>query len=452
LIGQHIKQNGGANVAVYLPNSVEFLAALFACAFHDLNAILLPFDESPETLLSLIQKSKADTVIASVGAFPFDIVTASYPALKQMVWVVEEGSKHMDWNEVPKGTGGAVNVSTWQEILHDQEASAGSELPALEKNSPASGKVITFWPNGELVEFPQAVLVSGIAGQLSAVPTVQRIKPEDLFLSAEPLSSIYPLTLMLAALFSNASVVLTSVAIKDPDLVLATKGTSPTIVVASSTTMAKLHTETKDNITTPFYQVVHWFQTRSLVQHGVMPIATVFSRMYDSLRPIIGNTPGKLRLIYVSEPIGAESTPLSAEMLSDLRIYTGSRIIYALTAAPVAGAVSQTGIYDYRVDDGSEKYSHFGVPPPSVEIYLKDTKEHKTSQASSIGEVRLSAHGVHATLPFNLYNRSRTDLPLDRSERSCRRWRRSCFRCHRENEGGSYTCFSSLVQHHMSNE
>ncbi|KAM3068945.1 hypothetical protein ACMFMG_004121 [Clarireedia jacksonii] len=387
LIGQHIKQNGGANVAIYLPNSVEFLAGLFACAFHDLNAILLPFDKTPETLLSLIQKSKADTVIASVGAFPFDIVTESYPELKQMVWVVEEGSKHMDWNEVPKGTGGAVNVSTWQEILHDQEASAGSELPALEKNSAASGKVITFWPNGELVEFPQAVLVSGIAGQLSAVPTVQRITPEDLFLSAEPLSSIYPLTLMLAALFSNASIVLTSVAIKDPDLVLATQGTSPTIVVASSTTMAKLHAETKDNITTPFYQVVHWFQTRSLVQHGVMPITTVFSRMYDSLRPIIGNTPGKLRLIYISEPIGAESTPLSAEMLSDLRIYTGSRIIYALTAAKVAGAVSQTGIYDYRVDDGSEKYSHFGVPPPSVEIYLKDTKEYKTSEVASIGEI-----------------------------------------------------------------
>ncbi|CAD6452583.1 bba7797b-bae2-47ab-a55b-87d3c5f44b27 [Sclerotinia trifoliorum] len=394
LIGQHIKQNGGNNIAIYLPNSIEYLAALFACAFYDLNAILLPYDESPESLLELIKRAKADTVIAAVGSFPFDVVAKSYPALQQMIWVVDDGSKHMDWNEVPKGTGGAVNVSTWQEILQDQEAHAGSELPAVGKTGKEPNKVVAFWPNGELVEFTQSVLVAGVSGQLASIPTVQRITSKDLFLSAEPLSLIYPLILTLSALYSNASIALTSVSIKDPDLVLATKGTSPTIVVASSTTLAKLHAETKDNLTSSLYQVVHWFQTQSLVQHGVMPIATVFSRMYDHLLPIIGTTPGKLRLIYVSEPIGVPSTPLSAEMLSDLRIYTGSRIIYALTASKVAGAVSQTGIYDYRVDDGSEKYSHFGAPPPSVEIFLKDTKEYQTSDTSSVGEIIVGGPAV----------------------------------------------------------
>lgn len=384
LIGQHLKQNGGTNIAIFLPNSIEYLATLFACAFYDLSPILLPYDESPESLIKLIQKSKADTVVAAVGTFPFDIVIKSYPALKQMIWVVDDGSKHMDWNEVPKGTGGAVNVSTWQEILQDQEASAGSELPVIDQSAKEPNKVVAFW-NGELVEYTQSVLVAGVSGQLSSIPMVQRITSKDLFLSAEPLSMIYPLVLTLSALYSNASIALTSVAIKDPDLVLAAKGTSPTIVVASSTTLAKLHSETKDDLTSPLYQVIHWFQTRSLVQHGIMPIATVFSRMYDHLRPIIGTTPGKLRLIYVSEPIGLRSTPLSAEMLSDLRIYTGSRIIYALTASKVAGSVSQTGIYDYRVDSG--KYSHFGAPPPSVEIFLKDTKEYQTSDTASVGEV-----------------------------------------------------------------
>lgn len=305
-----------------------------------------------------------------------------------MIWVVDDGSKHMDWNEVPKGTGGAVNVATWQEILQDQEAHAGFDLSAAEKNGKVPNKVVAFWPNGEVVEYTQSVLVAGVSGQLSSIPTIQRITSKDLFLSAEPLSKIYPLILTLSALYSNASIALTSVAIKDPDLVLATKGTSPTIVVASSTTLAKLHAETKDNLTSPLYQVIHWFQTRSLVQHGVMPLATVFSRMYDHLRPLIGTSRGKLRLIYVSEPIGAPSTPLSAEMLSDLRIYTDSRIVYALTASKVAGAVSQTSIYDYRVDDGLEKYSHFGAPPPSVEIFLKDTKEYQTSDTSSVGEVQ----------------------------------------------------------------
>ena len=135
LIGQHIKQNGGKNIAIYLPNSIEFLATLFACAFYDLTAILVPYDQSTEDIISLLHKSKADTVVAAVGSFPFDVVAKSYPALQQLIWVVDEGSRHMDWNEVPKGTGGAVNVSTWQEIIQDSEPTVGTELPPVERTS-----------------------------------------------------------------------------------------------------------------------------------------------------------------------------------------------------------------------------------------------------------------------------------------------------------------------------
>ena len=109
--------------------------------------------------------------------------------------------------------------------------------------------------------------------------------------------------------------------------------------------------------------------------------------MYDSLRPAIGTTPGKLRLIYVSEQAGIKSTPLSSQMLSDLRIYTGSRIIYALTSAKVAGAVTQTGLYDYRVGSDPETQSHFGAPVTSVELFFRDNKQHKTTDTASAGDV-----------------------------------------------------------------
>jgi len=122
-----------------------------------------------------------------------------------------------------------------------------------------------------------------------------------------------------------------------------------------------------------------------------MPLATVFSRFLGGLRPVLGTTPGKLRLVFTSAQAGLDSTPLSAETLSDLRIYLGARIIYALTAPKVAGAVTQTGIYDYRIDDGTEKYSHFGVPVTSVEILCKDTKEHKTTDITSAGEESLTS-------------------------------------------------------------
>jgi hypothetical protein len=383
-----LKQNGGLNIAIILPNSIEFLAALFACAFYNLTPILVPYDEPIEKAIPLLKTSKADTVIAAVGSFPFDVITKSYPALKQLIWVVDEGSKHMDWDDVPKGTGGAINVSTWQEIIQDAEHNVGTDLPPVDRTGELK-KVLAFWPNGELIEYTQSNLIAGIAGQLTSIPNTQRITHADLFLPVDSLSTIYPLVLTLAALYSNASVALNSVAGQTPDLRIATQGIAPTIIVATPKTLAHTHSESKTKMSSPFYSIVHWFQTRALVQDGVMPVASAFSRMYDSLRPVIGTTPGKLRLIYVAEQAGVVGTPLSAQTLSDLRIYTGARIIYALTAAKVAGAVTQTGLYDYRVDDGPENCSHFGAPVTSCEIFFKDTAQHKTTDGFSAGEVSL---------------------------------------------------------------
>ncbi|CAG8956352.1 hypothetical protein HYFRA_00003733 [Hymenoscyphus fraxineus] len=386
LIGQHLKQNGGKNVAIYLPNSVEFLATLFACAFYDLDVTLVPYDQPIDQIISFLKQSKSDAVVAAVGSFPFDVVSKSYPALKQLVWVVDDGSKHMDWNEVPTGTGGPVNVSTWQEIIQDASPSSGADLPAIDRTIEPK-KVMAFSPAGELVEYTHANIVAGVAGQLYSVPTTQRLKPTDLFLPVVSLATIFPLTLTLAALYSNASVALNSVAVKNPDLVLATQGVAPTVIVASPETMAKVLSETTEKMSSPVYRIIHSLQTRTLHDGGVLPSPTMFSRLFDSLRPIIGNVPGQLRLIYIPHQIGADSPPLSAKDLSDLRIYTGSRIVYALTSPKVAGAITQSAIYDYRVDKSSGNFAHFGPPVTSVEILLKDTAQHKTTNELSIGEL-----------------------------------------------------------------
>ena len=372
-------------MAIYLPNSIEFLAALFACSFHGLTAVLVPHNQPIESVVSLLQKAKADTIIADVGSFPFDVVTKGHPALKQLIWVVDEGNRHMDWDEIPTGTGGAVNISTWSEIVQEQESTAGTELPAIDRLLEPKN-VIAFGPSGELVEYTQANLVAGIAGQLTSIPNTQRITNADLFLPADALTSIYTLVLTLAALFSNASVALNSVASKNPDLVYATQGISPTVIVASSSTLAKCHSETAVRMNSSVYRLVHWFQRRSLVQQGVMPFANMFSRFYDSLRPVVGTTPGKLRLIYVSEQIGDDSATLNEKTLTDLRIYLGSRIIYALASPKVAGAIAQTSPFDYRIDGAGES-SHFGPPVSSVEIFFRDTNNNKTTDESSAGGV-----------------------------------------------------------------
>lgn len=392
LIGKHILDQGGARVAIYLPNSVEFMATLFASAFYNLTAVLIPFDQPDDAVISMLRRSAVDTVVSLPGSFPFDAVVKSYPSLRQVIWVVDEGNRHMDWNEVPKGMGGSVNVSTWQDIVQDSPADAGEELPPLQDQAEPRD-ITVFWPAKpgvmeEMVRFTTANIVAGVCAQLFAIPQSQRLGPSDLFLPADSLTTTYTLVLTLAALYSNASVAFNS-AVGDTDLTIATRGIAPTVLVASPQTLLKTHAQATANISSFLATKIHWLQTRTLTQSGVMPAASFITSLNDSLRPAIGRTPGKLRLVYTAERAGSDTTPpLSSAVLSDLRIFLGARVIYALTAAKVAGAVAQTQFYDYRVHE--DRCSHFGPPLTSVEVLLRDSGEHKTTDEKSEGEVRRS--------------------------------------------------------------
>lgn len=392
LVGRHIASQGGKKVAIYLPNSVEFIATLFACSFYNLTAILLPFDQPADVVISMLQRSGADTVVTTPGAFPFDDAVKSYPGLRQLIWVVDEGNKHLDWNEVPKGMGGSVNVSTWQDILNDNPVTAGTELPEADPKTETQD-VIIFWQSKpgtleEMVRFTQKNLVSAISAQLAAVPQRERFSPADLFLPSSSLSASFPLVLTLAALYANSSVAFNSVAGISPDLVLATSGVAPTVVVATPQTLKKVHDETLTKTgASLFTRLSHWVQTRSLVQNGAMPAASFLASYNDSLRPEIGTpSPGKLRLLYVADPVGTDAPRLSEQTLSNLRVFTGARVIYALAAPRVAGAVTQTQFHDYRVSgDGSGV--HFGPPLSSTEILLRDTPTHKVTDSDYTGDI-----------------------------------------------------------------
>ena len=206
----------------------------------------------------------------------------------------------------------------------------------------------------------------------------------------------YSLTVTLAALYSNASVALNSVAGPGADLELSARLVAPTIIVASAETVARYHAKVKEQAEEAWFASIwYWLRSRALTA-GRMPGGAFINRaMAPSTVSSVGTTPGQLRLLFVSERAHSGCPPLSSTVLSDLRIFTGARVVYALTAPGVAGAVSSTNVYDYRREDEDEgkgeaenargssvtaaRHSHFGVPMSCLEICLVDTAEHKTT-------------------------------------------------------------------------
>ncbi|KAL2354661.1 hypothetical protein BJ546DRAFT_975518 [Cryomyces antarcticus] len=399
IIGKHIQQHGGTRVAIYLPNSIEFLSTVFACAFYGLSPILIPYNQPFDIVLELLQKTGADCLVAAAGALPLADVGQRVSSLKEIVWVVEKSSRQMDWHQKPEGTGNRVGVSVWHDLVLDQKRATSVELPTNEQGSKPAN-ITTIWQKkqgamGEVVEFTQQNMVAAIAAQISALPARQRMSPSDLFLPADAFTHAYVLTLTLAALFSHASIAITSVASPGVDLSLVTRNVAPTIIVASAETAASLHSATHSTATSGLKKFAYYTETKALAG-GRMPTDTLLTRLNAPIRAAVGSTPGKLRLLFVSERVGAGSPPLTSEQLSDLRVFTGARVIYALTAAQVAGAVSQTSIFDYRREEGrSGKHSHFGIPLSSVEVKLVDTLTHRTTdKGNPEGEITVLGPAV----------------------------------------------------------
>ncbi|EUC30863.1 hypothetical protein COCCADRAFT_7133 [Bipolaris zeicola 26-R-13] len=394
VIGKHLQGRGAKRVAVYLPNSLEFLSTVFAGAFYGFTPILIPYNQPHQTLIELLVQTGADALIAEAGSVPLSDVSQAVADLRSIVWTVEKTSRHMDWSEVPEGIGGKVDVAVWHELVQEHKSSAGP-LPTTSEKAPG---IVFLWQEApgkpaEIVEFTQQNIVAATGALITSLPSVRRLNASDTFLPADAFTHSYCLCLTLAALFSHATVIVQSVAGPGVDLTLATRSIAPTVTVVSAETAAKLHNTTKTSAIGAAKKLAHYLESRILTA-GRLPTDNFLTKLNAPARAEIGTTPGKLRLMFVSERQGLNTPPLSSEDLSDLRIYTKARVVYALTTAKVAGAVAQTNMYDYRRDTASNKHSHFGVPLSCVEIKLKDTPQHKTTDEHIVGELVVTGWSV----------------------------------------------------------
>lgn len=235
--------------------------------------------------------------------------------------------------------------------------------------------------------------MAAIAAQLSALPRNHRLGPADLVLPLDSLSNIWTLTIVLAAIFSNSSLALTSVTAHKAKYDIALRTVSPTVVIAPTQTMTKAYHDWKAAATSFPQKFRHWLAAHSL-SSGIMP------------KP--SSIPPKPRLIYISNRLGgpAGASPLEPYELFGLRILTGARIIYALTEPSVAGAIAQTNLLDYRHHANEiSRHAHFGPPLSSVEVKLIEVQARKAHEedATPLGHVDVSGPAVvggHSRIPI----------------------------------------------------
>ena len=129
--------------------------ALFAAAFFGLPVILVPQGQSYELLIDILRETKADFLIAPAGTVPENL-RASNPALKHIIWVVEETSRQLGWLEDHDSS----HASEWHKIV-DAKKNASTEIPVIDSElEPAIVSVV--WQNKkpddyQIVEFSQNV-------------------------------------------------------------------------------------------------------------------------------------------------------------------------------------------------------------------------------------------------------------------------------------------------------
>ena len=90
--------------------------------------------------------------------------------------------------------------------------------------------------------------------------------------------------------------------------------------------------------------------------------------------PSIGNPLSHLRVLLIPQSITSPANSrLNSSTLHSLRSHLKCRIGYALTAPQVAGAISQTNLFDYR--DKGGRTVNLGPPVSSGEVHVSGEEE-----------------------------------------------------------------------------
>jgi hypothetical protein len=135
--------------------------------------VLVPHNLTTDLLIAHLLEAKPDFLSAEAGAVDVEAVIAACPSLCHIILVAKEGNRHMDWNVIPEGTGGKVEVVVWHELVDERKTLTSSDVPPVDKESsvqPLSTFCAADEGVGQLVEYTSEVPI-----QYSARPLEPRL-------------------------------------------------------------------------------------------------------------------------------------------------------------------------------------------------------------------------------------------------------------------------------------
>ncbi|KAJ4502467.1 hypothetical protein HRR78_008474 [Exophiala dermatitidis] len=364
VVGQYVKRNNGQSVAVCLSNSVELLSVIFANtmyhepagSFYGFSTTLVPYGLNPDKLNALLSQTNADFVVVEAGTLDLDTMQSTSKAIRNVIYVTNPSNQHMNWSaNAPEG----LTLASWHELVQKNHRSTNSEPLPLDKDSQVP-PVSIFYPgangNYDLVKYSSENLVSGTAALQATLVRAYKLSPDDTVHPTTSLTDSYTLCWILAALYSNASVSLNSVAGDNVNLEQATALSRPTVVIASPSTVQSY---LQHPATTKPSSVSKYMSKRTL-RAGNLPAKSA-STLSSSL--------ARVRVLLIPQSTTSKpETRLSSSTLHALRTQLQCRLGYALTTPLVAGAIAQTNILDYR--DKGDRVVCVGAPLSSVEIHV----------------------------------------------------------------------------------
>jgi hypothetical protein len=134
---------------------------IIACSFYGLTPILVPLNQDHDMACKLLEQTQAQCVIATAGSLPPAGLAESVSSLRQVIWIADSASKHMDWQGAPDSEArGKLDMFVWHNLTAGA-FSASSELPKNDE-SVVPGNLIFLWQKSvnspaEVVEFTQKV-------------------------------------------------------------------------------------------------------------------------------------------------------------------------------------------------------------------------------------------------------------------------------------------------------